>query len=93
MRQSAGFTARCEKEVVNSMIMLFEQEEAVKRYGNRIRSEALAEGRAEGVSTGRVMAFAEMVADGAMPEERAAEKLGMTVEQFRAAAEAVKETA
>ena len=41
-----------EKEVVSSMIMLFEQEEATKRYGCRKARE------------GKIAAYAEMVAEG-----------------------------
>ena len=81
-----------EKEVINSMIMLFEQEEAVKRYGNRMKSEGHTEGRAEGQSEGRITAYADMVADGMLTIERAAQKLGMTTEAFREAAEALKAT-
>ena len=78
-----------EKEVINSMIMLFEQEEAVKRYGNRRAAEA----RAEGLNEGKVSAFADMVAKGMITVETAAQALGMTVEQFREAVEALKVTA
>lgn len=70
-----------EKEVINSMIMLFEQEEAVKRYGNRMRSE------------GKIAAFADLVTDGTLTIEQAAKKMGMTVEQFKEAVEAMKVTA
>ena len=78
-----------EKEVINSMIMLFEQEEAVKRYGNRMRSEGRDEGRGEG----KIATLAELVTDGVMTIEQAAKKMGMTVEAFKAAAEALKVTA
>ena len=78
-----------EKEVINSMIMLFEQEEAVKRYGNRRAAEALAQGRDEG----KIAAYAEMVADGTLTIEQAAKKLSMTVEAFKEAIEALKVTA
>lgn len=74
-----------EKEVINSMIMLFEQEEAVKRYGNRMRSE----GRGEG----KIATLAELVNDGTMTVEQAAKKMEMTVDAFKAAVEAIKVTA
>lgn len=74
-----------EKEVVNSMIMLFEQEEAVKRYGNRRAAEARAEGK--------LATLAELVGEGVMTIEQAAKKAGMTVEAFKAAVEALKVTA
>ena len=70
-----------EKEVVNSMIMLFEQEEAVKRYGNRMRTE------------GVIATLADLVTDGTLTIEQAAKKMGMTVEQFKEAVEALKVTA
>ena len=75
-----------EKEVINSMIMLFEQEEAVKRYGNRRAAEALAQGRDEG----KIAAYADMVADGTLTVEQAAKKMGMTVEEFKKAVDALK---
>ena len=78
-----------EKEVVNSMIMLFEQEEAVKIYGNRRAAEA----RIDGWNEGKVSAFADMVAKGMITVETAANELDMTVEQFREAVEALKVTA
>ena len=74
-----------EKEVINSMIMLFEQEEAVKRYGNRMRSE----GRDEG----KIATLAELVKDGIMTIEQAAKKTRMTVEAFKASVEALTATA
>ena len=70
-----------EKEVVNSMIMLFEQEESVKRYGRRMARE------------GKIEAYAEMVADGTLSVEQAADKLGFSVEDFKNAVEALKVTA
>lgn len=79
-----------EKEVVKSMIMLFEQEEAVKRYGNRRAAEARAEGRAVGQSEGKLTAYAEMAAEGTLTIEQAAGKMGMTVEAFREAVDALK---
>ena len=71
------------------MIMLFEQEESVKRYGNRMRSE----GRAEGRDEGKIVTLCELVTDGMLTIEQAAKKAGMTVEQFKAAVEALKVTA
>ena len=70
-----------EKEVISSMIMLFEQEEAVKRYGNRMRSE------------GKISTLADLVTDGTLTMEQAAKKMGMTVEQFKDAVETLKVTA
>ena len=71
------------------MIMLFEQEEAVKRYGNRRAAEARAEGRTEGINTGMVIAYANLVADGTFTAEQAAKKLGMTEEAFEEAVQAL----
>ena len=70
-----------EKEVVSSMIMLFEQEEATKRYGCRKARE------------GKIAAYAEMVAEGDLSVEKAAKKLNMTVDEFNEAVEALKVTA
>ena len=74
-----------EKEVVNSMIMLFEQEESVKRYGNR----RAAEGREEG----KIATLSNLVTKGMITIETAAQELGMTVEQFKEAVYALKVTA
>ena len=74
-----------EKEVVSSMIMLFEQEEATKRYGSRMKSE--------GRNEGKIAAYAEMVAEGDLTVEKAAKKLNMTVDEFNEAVEALKVTA
>lgn len=46
------YLGRHEKEVINGMIMLFEQEEAVRRYGRRMRREGVEEGRVEGQAEG-----------------------------------------
>ena len=78
-----------EKEVINSMIMLFEQEEAVRRYGKRVAAEARVEGRNEGRNEGKVAAYAEMVGDGSITAEKAAKRLGMTVVEFNKAVEAL----
>lgn len=88
-----GYLEAHETEVVNSMIMLFEQEKSVKRYGNRMRSEGRAEGRAEGRDEGKMATLCEFVNDGILSIEQAAKKAGMTVEQFKAAVEALKVTA
>ena len=42
-----------EKEVVDIMMTLFEQEYAVERYGDEKKAEGKAEGRAEGKVEGR----------------------------------------
>ena len=75
------------------MIMLFEQEEAVKRYANRMAAEAREEGWNEGRNEGKVSAFADMVSKGMITAEIAAQALGMTVETFNEAVEALKVTA
>ena len=68
------------------MIMLFEQEEAVKRYGNRMAAEA----RKEALEEGKIATLAELVADGTLTVEQAAKKSGMTVEAFNEAVEVLK---
>ena len=70
-----------EKEVVNSMIMLFEQEESVKRYGNRRAAEA------------QIATLSNLVTKGTITVETAAQELGMTVDQFKEAVESLKVTA
>ena len=67
------------------MIMLFEQEESVKRYGNR----RAAEGREEG----KIATLSNLVTKGMITIETAAQELGMTVDQFKEAVDALKETA
>ena len=44
------YLSRHEKEVADSMIILFEQEEAVKRYGNRMKQEGMARGMEKGMA-------------------------------------------
>ena len=41
-----------EKEVVDIMMTLFDQEYAVERYGDEKKAEGLAEGKAEGLAEG-----------------------------------------
>ena len=67
------------------MIMLFEQEEATKRYGSRMKSE--------GRNEGKIAAYAEMVAKGRLTVTEAADAMGMTVDEFNEAVEALKVTA
>jgi len=76
-----GYLEAHETEVVNSMIMLFEQEESVKRYGRRKERE------------GKIAAYADMVAKGMITADTAAQALGMTVDEFNKAVEALKVTA
>ena len=63
------------------MIMLFEQEEATKKYGCSKARE------------GKIAAYAEMVAEGDLTVEKAAKKLNMIVDEFNEAVEALKVTA
>ena len=49
-----------EKEVVDIMMTLFEQEYAVERYGDEKRAEGKAEGRAEGRTEGELNKAKEM---------------------------------
>ena len=63
------------------MIMLFEQEESVKRYGRRKERE------------GKIAAYADMVSKGMITADTSAQALEMTVEQFKAAVKALKVTA
>lgn len=44
------YLSQHEKEVADSMIVLFEQEEAVKRYGNRKMQEGIEKGMAKGMA-------------------------------------------
>ena len=55
------------------MIMLFEQEEATRRHTNRLVTEA------------RLKTYAELVDDGKLTTAEAAERMHMTVEEFKAA--------
>lgn len=67
-----------EKEVVNIMIMLFDQEYATEAYGRTQRAEGVKEGLKEGVFS----TLASLVGKGLLKKEDAAEQAGMTVEEF-----------
>ena len=82
-----------QKEVVNSMIVLFEQEFATQRYGNRMRAEGKAQGMAQGMAQGKAQASAEaaerdrrrvlrMYARGETPE-KIAEDMELSLEQVQ----------
>ncbi len=60
-----------EKEVVDIMIALFDQEYAVKQYGNTMKKEGLMEG------------LASLVKKGRLTVEEAADESKMTVEDFK----------
>jgi len=63
------------------IIMLFEQEESVKRYGRRKEME------------GKIAAYTDMVAKGMITADTAVQALGMTVDEFNKAVEDLKVTA
>ena len=48
-----------EKEVINIMMGLFDQEKAVEQFGNEKKEEGRTEGRAEGRAEGRIEGHAE----------------------------------
>lgn len=47
------------------------------------REEGWKEGRREGISIGKIGMLVQLVQDGDLKPERAAEKAGMTVEEFK----------
>ena len=67
-----------EKEVVDIMIMLFDQEYAVEQYGKQQK----AEGRAEGKAEGGMDMLAELVRDKLISIKEAAKRAGMSVAEF-----------
>ena len=69
------------EEVMTAMLSMFDQEKSVTLFGKRKERE------------GKIQAYAEMVDDGDLTVERAAEKLGMTVQEFQRAVENLKVTA
>ena len=54
-----------------------------EKFKARERAEARAEGKAEGKAEGRLDMLVSLVHDGTISEQKAAEKAGMTVDEFR----------
>ena len=48
-----------------------------------VKAEGREEGRREGISIGKIWMLIQLVQDGDLKPERAAEKAGMTVEEFK----------
>ena len=67
-----------EKEVVNIMIMLFDQEYATEAYVRSQKEEARKEGRAEGA----LSTLLALVKNGMLKKEDAAAQAGLTVAEF-----------
>ncbi len=65
-----------EKEVVNIMMGLFDQEKAVEQFGNEKKEEGRVEGRAEGKLEGKIEAAINMKAEG-LPESMIAKILNV----------------
>lgn len=57
-----------------------------------LREEAIADGRAEGREEGRIKILIELVRDGDISIEKAAQKANLTVEEFTAKITATNET-
>ena len=67
------------KEVIESMIMLFDQEYAVRQFGKEQRSEGREEGRKEGM----LEMLGQLVQDGSLSLSAASRKASMSEETFR----------
>ena len=48
------------------------------------KAEGIVEGRAEGIAVGKVLAYADLVSEGILTVDAAAERAGMTADEFRA---------
>lgn len=70
-----------EKEVIDSMVMLFEQEFAVQRYGNRMKEEGRAEAQRTAAERDRRRVL-RMFERGEAPE-KIAEDMELSIEQVR----------
>lgn len=69
-----------EKEVLTVMMSMFDQEKSVKRYGQRMAREE------------KIRTLVDLVEDGTLALAKAAEKMGMTTEEFKEAVEQLKVT-
>ncbi len=74
------YLAAHEKEVTDSMVMLFEQEFAMQRYGNRMRAEGREEGRAEEREKQRLASLRALMKTMALTPEQAMEALEVPAE-------------
>ena len=75
-----------EKEVVDIMMTLFDQEYAVERYGDEKKAEGKAEGLAEGEAKGTMKAKQEMtykLVDRRIPLETISEIVEISVEVIK----------
>lgn len=63
-----------EKEIINIMMGLFDQEKAVEQFGNEKKEEGRAEGKLEGKLEGKMEAAINMKAEG-LPESMIAKIL------------------
>ena len=66
------------KEVLTVMLSMFDQERSIRLYGDRREKE------------GAIRTLADLVEEGTLSEEKAAEKMGMTVDEFNNAVEQLK---
>ena len=86
-----------EKEVVDIMIMLFDQQYATEAYARRERKEGIAEGlaqgMAQGMSKGSLSVLDALVGDGVISREDAARRAGMTPDRFDEAVRKLTEEA
>ena len=72
-----------EKEVVDIMMTLFDQEYAVERYGDEKKAEGIAEGKAKGLAEGEMKKAKETtyrLADRKMPLETISDIVEVSVE-------------
>ena len=75
-----------EKEVIDIMMTLFDQEYAVERYGDERELKGKAEGLAEGEAKGTMKAKQEMtykLVDRRIPLETISDIVGMSVEVIK----------
>lgn len=75
-----------EKEVVDIMMTLFDQEYAVERYGDEKKAQGRAEGLAKGLEEGTIKAKREMtykLVDRKIPLETISDIVGMSVEVIK----------
>ena len=67
------------REVISIMMTLFEEEQIMKAYTKDI----LEQGIEQGIEQGRILQLIKLVESGDITVERAAQKAGMTVEEFK----------
>ncbi len=77
------FLIKWRLEAINVSIFEYDEEKEMKRIRQSEREIGREEGMQAGRKEGRLAAYADMVRDGLLSVEEAAERVGLTVEEFK----------